>query len=348
MDKNKKWTSIRQTFEQNPLFENIPRWDLTTSTALNNRRPKTKEFFKSNKNIVEFLYGNQSNKNPFNIEDDKSSQENSKIMVSPLQKRRKALPLAIDKRSNFGGPLTFDANEERIKNYDPDLAPSFNENKCNKQLPNSLVFYKSPIKQAQSSFVKIVSPGSCVWPDFDYKKEKRRLEDSISEFDSDENSPAEEPKNPSKCNQILTDDTSTTSINTRSIQPFPNQPELCGSNLYSEKEKRQRKPKKGGLAEKLTKSLDRAKSNYAFWQHERNIKLIPSSSAAKVTSVDCTYSSIMIHLTSNDQKIIVFLNSESKIAKKMYPGLDIEIDLTGPHYKLNDTVVYPYVDKILI
>lgn len=128
-----------------------------------------------------------------------------------------------------------------------------------------------------------------------------------------------------------------------SITP-PVKPYLVTTNKFPKK--RKLRMVKGGMVERLSKSLSQTKSNRTFWHHHRSIELIASGTLVTVNRVENTYGRRLIHTKVNDEFTIFCLCSRSLDVRK---GDVIEVKLDVDRSMKTDThVLYAYVDKVLL
>lgn len=284
------------------------------------------------------------------IEDDDSSQDSCDLNASLRNKKQKIKPLA-----NLSIVNEDDSSEESSEEveYNPDgtVLPDIGNRKIKPMLPivSSTVLPNQSSKNYSTSKSK-VNP-SKIWTNIPKSKDENnlanRIDDSLT--DSDEGT---------VINDTVIDESSTDSsmkisqvsqqqetlIDTQhSITP-PVQPFLA--TAFKGPKKRRVRIVKGGMVERLKKSLSKAKSNLLFWQHHRSAELIEPGTIVTVKRVENTYGRILIHADINNVKTIFCLCSSSLEVRE---GDIIEVNFDIDRSSKTDThVLYSYVDKVLL
>lgn len=283
---------------------------------------------------------------PINIEDD-SSQENYDLNFSSPVKKRKMEPLeniTIDNQS--------DSSDENCEvEYNPDGVhlPTTEKRRIKPKLP-----FVTSSSHKQSNIHSTNTTNSAnnwktTWILTPKPKEDLscKIEDSLS--DSDEPSTVEdtmidESSTDSSLMQSQKTEVQETMIETQESITPPVAPFIATTTKVPKK--RKIRMVKGGMVERLNKSLSQAKSNLLFWHHHRSAELIPSGTIVTVNRVESTYGRTLIHTKVNNEKTIFCLYSKSL---KVQDGDVIEVNFDiDRSYKSDTQVLYAYVDKVLL
>lgn len=123
---------------------------------------------------------------------------------------------------------------------------------------------------------------------------------------------------------------------------------------------RKRKPAKGSQEEKLQICLNKAKSNLAFWQHERRSNLNSQGEIVAIEKIEHSYGRALVYvLAENGDRIVFCEDPDSKFLKRLKDGNSglstkqtIEIKFESNGYLLsggsnNNMIAYPFLEKVL-
>lgn len=283
------------------------------------------------------------------IEDDSSQEADPCHLISPSRKKRKIKPLD-SVTINIQGDSSNDTCDVE---YNPDGTElDYTTNKKIKPIiPFSL---STSLSRQLSTCIPTSSAKShswSTWKTFPKTTADINITNTIddSPSDSDESSSQHLPvdtmidecstdasQKPSQVVQTLIE---TEESITPPVQPFI----VNIKNKYPKK--RKVRMVKGGLVERLTKSLSKSKSNLSFWQHHRSAELVKPGTLVTVNRVENTYGRILIYTKVNNEATIFSLCSNGFEVEKD-DIIEVEFDGCQP-YKTNSHVLYSYVDKTL-
>lgn len=284
-----------------------------------------------------------------NIEDD-SSQENTDLNFSSSSaKKRKLQPL---ENCTIENPV--DSSDECSDvDYNPDggQLPNTEKRKIKQTLPfvSSTALTNPPSASHSTS-----TNNSHSWKSWmAIPKLKENVSCQIEESLTDDSDPATPPGSSSSTPDTIIDESSTdssqiaqqqeTMIETQESITPPVAPFIATTT--NPPKKRKVRMVKGGMAERLKKSLSQAKSNLLYWHHHRSAELISPGTIVTVDRVENTYGRILIHTKVNDEDTIFSLCSRSV---EVHEGdtIEVQFDLDRSH-KTDTHVLYSYVDKVL-
>lgn len=284
-----------------------------------------------------------------NIEDDSSEEDDPSDLVSPSIRKRRLKPLD-NVRINTQGESSNDTCEVE---YNPDgIELNYTSNRKIKPiLPFSLSASLPRQLSTDTPSNSAKSHSWSTWKTFSKPTEDKNISNSIDESltDSDESSNQNLPvgtmidecstdasQRPSQVVQTMID---TEESITPPIQPF------LVNNKNKFPKKRKVRMVKGGLVERLTKCLSKAKSNLSFWQHHRSAELVKSGTLVDVKRVENTYGRVLIHTeVNNEATIFSFCSNAFEVEKDDI--IEVEFD-DFQAYETNSYVLYSYVDKAL-
>ncbi len=286
-----------------------------------------------------------------NIEDDDSSQENFELTstTSSSVKRRKVKPL-----ENLTIENAADSSDECCDvEYNPDgnHLPSAEKRKIKKKLPVVVTSTSH-----QSSIISDCTTESQTFT----TTSKSNAEKANSPLEIDESlSDSDSTISDKSSTHTLIDESSTDSsiIQSPIVQQHETMIETQDSitppvapfiaTTVKLPKKRKLRVKKGGMVERLQKSLSQAKSNLLFWQHHRSAELIPPGILVTVSRVENTYGRTFIHTKVNDEEIKFIFCSKTLVIEEG-DVIEVKLDTDRGYVAIDNCVMYPYVDKVLL
>lgn len=313
-------------------------------------------WIKLDQSLSKFQNRNNRNKRihhdavPTNIEDDSSSQESCNLNLSS-RKKRKLEPLANVKITNQE-----DSSDEFCDvEYDPDgtLLPTAGKRKTKSTLP-IIASKVLPPPQSSTSHATTSTTKLHPWTTWmtipksnDEINKSSNIEDSPTDSDPDELSTPDTVIDESSTDSSLIKSQvarqQETMIETQESITPPVAPYLADTKFSK---KRKVRMIKGGMVERLKKSMSQAKSNLSFWHHHRSAELITSGTLVTVNRVENTYGRILIH-TKVDNEETIFCLCSRLLDIQQGDVIEVKLDVDRS-YKTDTHVLYSYVDKVLL
>lgn len=205
---------------------------------------------------------------------------------------------------------------------------------------------------------------------FNNNKTSTNLDETIIESDSTddlcEKSPPKKCRNKNGFRPLTMDDGPNVIINTPSTQQSIN---IDLPTNFTPKDKKLTKLKgiRGGMLERLTKAISRAKSNYSFWLNERSVDLIEPGDKLCIKKIEQSYGKVLVYCSSDtvdadadaddgcavDVKChqytkVLCLDPAYKRLSTLQVGKTIEAVLESTEYVIEkDLCFHSYLSKIL-
>lgn len=359
MDRLNSWNSIKQTFSPYSRTDTVK---ILSKRRTNRSKRKTASF-----SIQKYTSTRCKNDENSIIED--SDEENDKTnnvidvsLLQPKLKKSKFVPLNTAGTMCSPHQTTIEIiasdSEEVIPASGNDSKKIVNTNCLRKQNESNFSLFGA--KQNDLNVIRNVFNGTRV------ANEQMALEDSIIDTDTEDDDddgttqrPAHVttiamPLNVMHLNAMKTEPSSEPIIDSASsFGSFQCQSQQTQIPLIQKTQKRQ-KVMRGGLADMLQRSIRKSKSNYAFWQNERQSTLAAPGERVLIEKIERSYGRILVHCTqlddngSGDVKIFC-LDPESKKLPFLSIGKTIEVEFDINGYRLDShTLCYSNVNNILL